>query len=569
MNILNKFNDISIRSKIFTLAGVLITALVVSIYFSLSSMQSIDDELKSIASKDIPLTKVTSQVAIHQLEQAINLERALRYGAYISTSETAKKHFDETLKSYEKINVAIYDEFKQIKQLVDKGLATANSEKITKRYIDIEEKFRQIETIHSEFVNTVVFIIKAILAGDITKALEQTDKIEKLEEDIDHALINLLYQVESFTEESIQDAEHHERAAINMLITISIVTAISTLIILLVVTAGVSRLTGGLTRSLDIAQKIADGDLTEAVESDGNDEIGKLLSALGVMRDKLHNMITQMNQASTELSTSSEELASVSEDSNKGIHQQQSEIQQAATAMNEMTAAVQEVASNAQLTSESANEANKETQKGKNVVDATVVSIQSLAGVVDNAAGVIQQVGNDSDNIGTVLDVIKGIAEQTNLLALNAAIEAARAGEQGRGFAVVADEVRTLAKRTQESTSEIEDMISRLQDSSKNAINAMDAGREQANTSVSQATEAGSALAAINEVVARISDMNTQIASAAEEQTTVAEEVNHNITVISQVAEQNAAAVNQITASSEELSRMAVSLQEMISQFQI
>ena len=196
-------------------------------------------------------------------------------------------------------------------------------------------------------------------------------------------------------------------------------------------------------------------------------------------------------------------------------------------------------------------------------------SIDELANEVESAASVIQQLASDSDSIGTVLDVIKGIAEQTNLLALNAAIEAARAGEQGRGFAVVADEVRTLAGRTQESTQEIEAMIDKLQSGAKNAVTAMEAGQEKASIGVAQTKQAGEALAAITRAVTTISDMNTHIASSAEEQSATTEEMNKNIININQLADQTANSAQQSTAASAELSKLATDLQNLVSQFKI
>jgi len=569
MNIQQILNSISIRSKIYAMTGILIAALLISIFFSLTSIRGIGAQLTAVAEEDIPLTRIATKITVKQLEQLLNFERALRYGQEMKTTPPAEVNFKEAVKHFEAASASIDAEFKKGEAIARAGSTAPDNQKHSKIYKYAAQNLNLIEKEHSAFANSVSAALTLVATGKMHAALRNAEKIEQSRQAMDRALEKLLLKIEASTETASATAEQHEQSANSTLIMIASLTGIATIIIFIVVITGVSRLTRGLTLSLDIAQRIADGDLTEAVDSDGNDEIGKLLAALGVMHEKLHNMITKMNQASTELSTASEELASVSEESNQGIHKQQSEIQQAATAMNEMTAAVQEVASNAQLSSQSANDANTEAQKGQGVVGTTVESIQSLAGVVENANSVIQQVGKDSDNIGGVLDVIKGIAAQTNLLALNAAIEAARAGVHGRGFAVVADEVRTLAQRTQESTSEIQAMITRLQESSRNAVGTMESGREQATSSVEQAVNAGTSLEAITTVASQISDMNTQIASAAEEQTTVSEDINRNITVISQVAGQNAAAVNQISVSSVELSRMATSLQEMISQFNV
>ena len=316
-------------------------------------------------------------------------------------------------------------------------------------------------------------------------------------------------------------------------------------------------------------QKMAEGDLNTRLTLHGNDEMQAIAIDFNSMAEKFEALVQQIMSATSQLAAASEEVAVISQESASNLNQQRSETEQVATAMNEMSATVQEVARNAGDASGAAANADNEAKAGNSIVQQASRSIDELAHEVENAATVIQQLAQDSDSIGSVLTVIKGIAEQTNLLALNAAIEAARAGEQGRGFAVVADEVRTLAGRTQESTQEIESMIDKLQSGAKNAVTAMQSGREKATVGVDQTKQAGEALAAITRAVTTISEMNTQIASAAEEQSATTEEMNKNIININQLADQTANSADQSTAASSELSQLATDLQNLVGQFKV
>jgi methyl-accepting chemotaxis protein len=311
------------------------------------------------------------------------------------------------------------------------------------------------------------------------------------------------------------------------------------------------------------------GDLTRRLDQTSKDEFGELARNFNVYVGSLQQIIQEATGSSAQMSAAAEQLSLITNDSQRGVQQQQSEVDQVATAMNEMSATVQEVARNAAVAAEAARKANGEATTGKQVVSQTVKAINEVAAEVEAATAVIHKLNADSNHIGTVLDVIRGIAEQTNLLALNAAIEAARAGEQGRGFAVVADEVRTLATRTQESTQEIQKMIEGLQVGTRNAVQVMEHGRSKAQASVQQAACAGESLSSITGVVGTISDMNAQIASAAEEQGAVAEEINRNIVNISQITGQTAAGASQIAAASKELAKLAVHLQTHVGRFKV
>lgn len=317
----------------------------------------------------------------------------------------------------------------------------------------------------------------------------------------------------------------------------------------------------------DIAQ--GEGDLTRRMTINGEDELDHLAEAFNQFVERIQNVVAQVAGSTSQLAAAAEELSATSEETSRYVSNQQSETEQVAAAMNEMSATVQEVAKNANDAASGAQAADGASKKGQEVVRNTIRAITQLADEVERTAGVIQEVESNSEEIGRVLEVISGISEQTNLLALNAAIEAARAGEQGRGFAVVADEVRSLARRTQESTKEIRSMIERLQSGSKSAVDAMAVGRERAQAGVSQAEEAGQALDEITVSVTRISDMNTMIASAAEEQSSVAEEINRNIANISNATDQTASGASQTFTASDELARLSADLQSLVNQFKI
>ncbi|MDG6404202.1 methyl-accepting chemotaxis protein, partial [Pseudomonas quasicaspiana] len=324
-----------------------------------------------------------------------------------------------------------------------------------------------------------------------------------------------------------------------------------------------------IAKALAVAQQIAANDLSKPIDVDGKDEPGRLLQALSVMQQNLRRTLGELSDSSSQLASTSEEMTAVTEDSLRGVQRQNDEINQAATAINQMSAAVEEVARNASLASTAARDSSQSAENGSKRVGETVSVINELHQAVGVTAVEIDGLAVQVQGISGVLDVIRGIADQTNLLALNAAIEAARAGEAGRGFAVVADEVRALAHRTQQSTAEIEKMIASIQDGAGKAVSAMGHSSERARASLDVAEAAGLALKEITAAIVQINERNMSIASATEEQAQVAREVDRNLTSIRDLSLQTSAGANQTSAASNELSQLAVGLNQLALRFKM
>jgi methyl-accepting chemotaxis protein len=324
-----------------------------------------------------------------------------------------------------------------------------------------------------------------------------------------------------------------------------------------------------LKQFADDMARCSEGDLTVSVKPQGLKDTVVLGTALATLVDALWVQVAGIGANSRQLKSSAEELSTITHQTNTGVQQQQSETEQLATAMHQMSATVDEVARNAETAAAATRKTSETANEGRRIVTQTMDAIDTLASDLKQASGVIEELRDNSNSIGSVVEVIRGIAEQTNLLALNAAIEAARAGEQGRGFAVVADEVRTLAGRTQQSTQEIQEIVEKLQTGVGRAVSVMEHSEKQAGTSVEQAAKAGESLDAITTAVEEANDLNTQIASAAVEQHAVTEEINRNVTSINDISQQTANGASQTASASETVAALATTLQTLVDKFKL
>jgi methyl-accepting chemotaxis protein len=364
---------------------------------------------------------------------------------------------------------------------------------------------------------------------------------------------------------SVEAGEHYS-SAITGIIVVAVMAALLTVLLAWLLTRSIVT---PLNRAVQVAETIAGGNLSNIIDIDGKDEPARLLGALATMQASLRKTIEQIAGSATQLGAAAEELSTVTEEASRGLQQQNNEIEQAATAVNEMTAAVEEVARNAVSTSEASSQSTQAAREGRDRVVETVDAIQTMTHDVQNTSLMIEGLAAQGRDIGKVLDVIRAIAEQTNLLALNAAIEAARAGEAGRGFAVVADEVRALAHRTAQSTQEIEKMVAGIQNGTGQAVSSMQQSNQRSQSTLEMARAAGVALEQITQSIHLINERNLVIASASEEQAQVSREVDRNLVNIRDLATQSSAGANQTSAATHELSRLAVDLNAMVARFVI
>nr|WP_314570616.1 methyl-accepting chemotaxis protein [uncultured Pseudomonas sp.] len=526
----------------FSLIGLLMIVLGV---FSLNQMGHIRAAGQNIENNTVP-----SITSLDELTQLTLRLRVLSYRLLLNREADTQQ---KTVQLFDQRNQQI----NQAQARYEKMIASAEEQAAYDDYTRLLGQYRQLETRMKGFsANGQVDELRALLNSDMLSNSEQ----------VNAALEKLVKINNAQTREINQQADDEYRSAFSWVVGMLIVATLLTFLFAWLLTRSIVK---PIDQALVAAEAIAEGNLTQPIRAEGRDEAARLLLAMQKMQGKLRDTLQRISGSATQLASAAEELNSVTDEGARGLTQQNNEIEQAATAVNEMTSAVEEVARNAVSTSEASRDATTSASDGRDLVMETVSAIERMSGDVQSTADLIGHLAAESRDIGKVLDVIRGLADQTNLLALNAAIEAARAGEAGRGFAVVADEVRALAHRTQQSTSEIERMIGSIQGGTEQAVDSMRNSTERAESTLNIAKGAGMALETINGAIVQINERNLVIASAAEEQAQVAREVDRNLVNIRDLSVQTAAGSAQTTAASGELARLAVDLNAMVARFKV
>ena len=541
-------NQMSIHKQLI-LSGVICSALAMVIaVFSYRGLERVESSLRTVVVNSEVLNNHQHADMMHDGLRAAVLHALLIAKDNSSMQESAQREAREHAVEFRKM-------IAENRKLLGDG--------------PIKNKVSSIEQEMEKYIALAESLV-AQAFSDHAGALRQMDAFDKSFRHLEEKMSGISEFVET---ENLKTQKVGTEAAASAMKTIVTVSIISIAIVLLVSFIVPRHITAILEKirhlGATMAAASAEGNLTARVEAGSDDEAGILAGHLNKVLENFRAAMLEIRDASERLVNASGEVAAVSRDTSAGVKRQQSETEQVATAVTEMTATVQEIARNSVQAAQAATQGNEEASKGRRIVAEAIDSMDVLSQQVDRTVDVLQKLKTDSGNIGVVLDVIRSIAEQTNLLALNAAIEAARAGEQGRGFAVVADEVRTLAQRTQQSTREIQEMIQRLQTGVGEVASTMEQGQQQTRTTVEKVSEAGGSLQAITSSVGVITDMSTQIATATEEQSKVVEDVNRNIVNISSVAEQTATAAQRAAQATEEIADLSRKLRALVQRFKL
>ncbi len=535
-------SSISIKTKILSLAGAAIIGFAVNLAVNTSINSANGERMQKVRDVYFPVVQKADA----------NLVKLNQIGGLLNTAvATGEKDF---IHSAEALKVDIVSNFDEIIKLW------------TNHSADTRQSLKQF----NDYYKAAFEVSDGMLNGTLDMSL-MSSKIEGMNTRLTAIRKSMQKSSDEALAEFNQTVEASNEAAVNALTLGVMVTGVTVFILILLGWTTASSIGIALASLLKSLKDIAsgDGDLTKRIQKKSNDELGDVVDSFNLFVEKLHHSIGDVVNSIQPLTSLSADLGALTSETLMITGNQNRATEAVSLVVEEMVSSVQAVSNHASSASEAANEADKAAKDGREIVNKTVASINSLAAEVEHAGEVIRKLEADTENVGTILDVIKGVADQTNLLALNAAIEAARAGEQGRGFAVVADEVRTLASRTQDSTQEIQKVIEELQAAARSAVDVMGQSKQRAKTSVEQAAQTGESLTAITERVEAINQMNMQIANAAEEQERAAYSIKENVIGIKETSETAMQSIQKVEIASASLVDISSNLESITGDFKV